>query len=280
VEANLDYVPPRSSNGSLYIRPFVIGSGPQIGLSPAPEFSFMILVNPVGDYYKGGMGSPVKAIIARNLDRAAPNGTGHVKLAGNYAPVFGSTSAAKEKGYTVNLFLDAKEGRYVEEFATSNFAAVKRSEGGEITYVTPRSDSILPGVTNRSLAELASRLLGWKVERRVVEWEEVKRGDFSEVVAAGTAVVMTPVGEIHRELPLQLKAGINKKSAVSSTEPYDWEKDEVVFSESDYEPTSLEKVVLGEAEQFKILYKNYRDLQTGDLAGWEKYNWMWPAEGI
>ncbi|KAI8611352.1 aminotransferase [Chytriomyces sp. MP71] len=271
---NLDYVPPTDSNGSLYIRPFVIGSGPQLGLSPSHEFSFIILVNPVGPYYAGGLGSPVKAIIADSLDRAAPHGTGHVKVGGNYAPVFATTASANAKGYVVNLFLDPETHTKVEEFATSNFAALKRDADGALVYVTPRSESILKGVTNRSCAELASRHLGWKVERRDILWTEVSK--FQEVVATGTAVVMTAIGEIHREVK---HAGKRiKKNQGTASKFYDWDADdeEEVGAKLELEVVKFEN----EPVEFKKLYGAVVDLQKGDLKGWQEYEWMWPAEGL
>ncbi|KAI8847331.1 aminotransferase [Chytridium lagenaria] len=255
---NIDFVPPQTSNGSLYIRPLVLGTGPQIGLSPAEEVTLIVYVVPVGDYYKGGMGQPVKALVAGDFDRAAPRGTGHVKLGGNYAPVFGATAAAKKKGYTVNLFLDARTGTQIEE------------DGQGWVYVTPRSSSILAGITNRSLAELASRKFGWKIERREVLWDEVKEGKFEEVAACGTAVVITPIGEIHRE---------ESRSGDCSTLRLGLDED----LEGKVEDFELEVVDVGGKttfEGFRTLYKAYRDLQTGNLEGWEEFGWMWPAEGI
>jgi branched-chain amino acid aminotransferase len=111
VADNSDFVPPYGSGGSLYIRPFVIGSGVKIGLSPSPETTFMIFVNPVGNYYAGGIGSPVKALIMHGFDRAAPRGTGNVKVGGNYAPCLRPSLVARKKGYTITLFLDAKTGK-------------------------------------------------------------------------------------------------------------------------------------------------------------------------
>ena len=123
----------------------------------------------------------VKAAIPYNLDRAAPHGTGHAKLGGNYAGGLKPTSAYKKKGYTVLLFLDARTNSFIEEFATSNFLAITPEENGKRTYVTPKSDSILNSVTNQTLCEIADRKLGWVVERRDVSWEEVKSGKFNEV---------------------------------------------------------------------------------------------------
>ncbi|KAJ3103354.1 hypothetical protein HDU97_010192 [Phlyctochytrium planicorne] len=278
VADNLDFIPPQSSNGSLYIRPLVIGTGPQIGLSPAEEVVLLVYVNPVGDYYKGGMGNPVKALISGDFDRAAPRGTGHVKLGGNYAPVFGATAAAKKKGYTVNLFLDAKTATQVEEFATSNFAGLVKEPNGKWTYVTPRSQSILAGITNRSLAELASRKFGWKIERRTVLWDEVRSGKFEEVAACGTAVVITPIGEIHREY-FTPSAAARAPTKTIQEGHYDWDKDEDPESGDKLE---LEEIKLASSDfaGFKILYRAYRDLQTGHLEGWQEFDWMWPSEGI
>ncbi|KAJ3339550.1 ATP-binding cassette, sub-B (MDR TAP), member 8 [Entophlyctis luteolus] len=277
VNDNLDYVPPQGSTGSMYIRPFVIGTGPQLGLSPASEFQFIILVNPVGPYYAGGMGSPVRALIAHSLDRAAPHGTGSTKVGGNYAPVFASTAAASAKGFTVNLFLDAQTNSKIEEFATSNFAACKRRADGSIVYVTPRSESILKGVTNQAFAtELASRQFGWLVERRDIPWEEVK--EFDEVVATGTAVTMTPIGEIHREIKRPGKKVKVAEDSGALTGNYEWDKDEEVEvgASVDVEVIKFEQ----EPAEFRKLYNAVVDLQKGELPGWEKYGPMRMIPGI
>jgi branched-chain amino acid aminotransferase len=182
IEDNYDFVPPYGSNGALYVRPFVIGSGPQVGLSPSEEYKFMVFVNPVGEYYKGGVSNPAKAVVLHELDRAAPFGTGHAKLGGNYSPGLGPTNLAKKHGYTVLLFFDAATHSYIEEFATSNFAALTPPDAnGKRHYVTPKSRSILNSVTNRSLADVAEKRLGMVVERRAVPWSEVKDGKFDEV---------------------------------------------------------------------------------------------------
>ncbi len=188
IKANEDYVPPYGSGGSLYIRPLLIGSGMQIGVAPAKEYTFLILVIPVGAYYKGGL-KPVKSIIIEEFDRAAPLGMGDVKVAGNYAASLYAHEKAKKAGYPVELYLDAKEHKYVEEFATSNFIGIK-PDG---TYVTPDSHSVLPSVTNDTLKQLAADL-GMKVETRPVRVEELST--FTEIAACGTAVVVTPVYEI------------------------------------------------------------------------------------
>ena len=189
VKANLDYIPPYGTGGSLYVRPLLFGSGPQIGVAPAPEYTFIVLVTPVGAYYKGGL-QPVKAIVIDHYDRAAPLGTGHVKCGGNYAASLYAHLEAKAKGYPVELYLDAKTHTYIEEFSTSNFLGITKDG----KYVTPDSKSVLPSITNNSLMQVA-RDLGITVERRPVLRSELK--DLAEVAACGTAVVITPVSRIY-----------------------------------------------------------------------------------
>ena len=190
IRANEDFVPPYGTGGSLYVRPLLIGSGAQIGVAPAQEYTFLVLVVPVGAYYKGGL-QPVKAVILDDYDRAAPLGMGDVKVAGNYAASLYAHEYAKHEGYPVELYLDAKEHKYVEEFATSNFIGITKDN----RYVTPDSRSILPSVTNSTLKQIAADL-GMKVEVRPVPFEEL--ASFSEIAACGTAVVVTPVCEIVR----------------------------------------------------------------------------------
>lgn len=190
IRANEEFVPPYGTGGSLYIRPLMIGTGPQIGVAPANEYTFLMMVMPVGNYYKGGL-KPVRAVILDQYDRAAPQGMGDVKVAGNYAASLFAHESAKKAGWPVELYLDAKTHTLVEEFATSNFLGIK--EDG--TYVTPDSRSVLPSVTNMSLKRLAKDM-GMKVEVRPVPFEEIPT--FSEVAACGTAVVVTPVWEITR----------------------------------------------------------------------------------
>ena len=190
IRANEAYVPPYGTGGSLYVRPLLIGTGAQIGVGPADEYTFIVLVVPVGPYYKGGL-QPVRALVYDEYDRAAPLGVGHVKLAGNYAASLYAHEKAKKDGFPVELYLDAKEHRFVEEFATSNFIGIT----GDGRYVTPDSPSILPSVTNRTLMQIA-RDMGMPVEVRPVPFEEV--ASFAEVGACGTAVVVTPVCEIRR----------------------------------------------------------------------------------
>ena len=190
VKANEDFVPPYGTGGSMYIRPLLIGTGPQIGVAPASEYTFLVMVMPVGPYYKGGL-KPVRALVVDEYDRAAPNGMGDVKVGGNYAASLYAHEAAKRAGYPVELYLDAKTHTFIEEFATSNFIGITR--GG--AYVTPDSHSVLPSVTNNTLKQIAADL-GMKVEVRPVPFDEVK--EFAEVAACGTAVVVTPVCEITR----------------------------------------------------------------------------------
>lgn len=188
VKDNADYVPPYGSGGSLYIRPVMFGTTPQIGVAPSQEYELVIMVMPVGAYYKGGI-KPVDAMISRDFDRAAPHGTGHIKAAGNYAASLLSGKIAKDNHCPVALFLDPATHTCIDEFSTSNFLAVT-NDG---RYVTSRSDSILPSITNKSLMQIAQDL-GMVVERREVKVEEL--ADFTEVAACGTAVVLTPVGRI------------------------------------------------------------------------------------
>ena len=190
VKGNEAYIPPYGTGGSLYIRPLLIGTGAQIGVAPASEYTFLVLVIPAGEYYKGGL-KPVKSIIIDDYDRAAPLGMGDVKVGGNYAASIYAHEQAKHAGFPVELYLDAKTHTYVEEFATSNFIGIK-PDG---TYVTPDSRSVLPSVTNDTLRQLAQDF-GMKVETRPVPFDELS--SFSEIAACGTAVVVTPVYEIVR----------------------------------------------------------------------------------
>eukprot|EP00538_Stauroneis_constricta_P009116 CAMPEP_0119552838 /NCGR_PEP_ID=MMETSP1352-20130426/5739_1 /TAXON_ID=265584 /ORGANISM="Stauroneis constricta, Strain CCMP1120" /LENGTH=405 /DNA_ID=CAMNT_0007599139 /DNA_START=139 /DNA_END=1353 /DNA_ORIENTATION=+ len=192
VSDNIEYVPPYGSGGALYIRPLLFGSGPRIGLQPADEYTFIILVIPVGDYYKGGLASPVDALIIDDFDRAAPQGVGAVKVAGNYAADLLPNTLSKKKGYPIGLYLDAKTQTTVEEFSTSNFVGINNDKK---LYVTPRSPSVLPSITNKSLMKIAEDE-GLTVEQRDIPLDELET--FDEVLAVGTAVVVTPVGSATR----------------------------------------------------------------------------------
>lgn len=274
VEDNKEYVPPYGSGGTLYIRPFLFGSGPKIGLSPADEYKFIVLVTPVGEYYKGGLSGAGKALIKYNLDRVAPFGSGRAKLGGNYASTLAPAIEAKHHGYMVLLFLDAAEHKYIDEFQTSNFAAiVPKGPNGKPIYVTPKTSSALLSVTNRSLFELAQKKLGWEAQRRRVTWDEVKSGKFTEIAACGTAVVLSPISEIHHEVA---KPGSKTIEDFLDEVSHDWKEPEI-------HPELLkEEVVIGDGsyENLKTLYNSYLAIQFGDDPEWNEMNWMWPKEGI
>ena len=187
VKLNERFVPPYGSGASLYLRPLLIGTGARVGVSPADEYLFMIFVTPVGPYFKEGF-KPTNMMISRQYDRAAPNGTGHIKVGGNYAASLVAGKLAHEKGYSAVLYLDSKEKKYIDECGPANFFVIKDN-----TYVTPESHSILPSITNKSLYELAKDS-GLKVERRPIMLEELD--SFEEAGACGTAAVISPVGRI------------------------------------------------------------------------------------
>ena len=188
VNANRRFVPPYGTGASLYIRPLVIGISPQVGVKPAEEYMLLVFVTPVGPYFKEGF-KPVHLVVEEEFDRAAPNGVGDVKLGGNYAAGFRASLRAKANGFDDVLYLDAKEKRFVDESGPANFFGIT-SEG---CYVTPRSGSILPSITNKSLITLA-REMGLKPEHRPVKIEEVF--SLQEAGCCGTAAVITPVGSI------------------------------------------------------------------------------------
>ena len=187
VKLNEGYVPPFESGAALYIRPLLIGTGPQIGVKPADEYLFMVMVMPVGPYFKEGF-KPTDLVIYREYDRAAPLGTGKIKVGGNYAASLVAGQRAHQNGFSSVLYLDAKEKKYIDECGPANFFGIKGN-----TYITPKSDSILPSITNMSLMELA-KSIGMTVENRPVSVDELK--DFNEVGACGTAAVITPIRKI------------------------------------------------------------------------------------
>ncbi|MDO4290522.1 MAG: branched-chain amino acid aminotransferase [Eggerthellaceae bacterium] len=191
VAANAAWVPPFGSGATLYVRPFMIGSGEVIGVAPAPEYHFRILVTPVGPYFKGGL-KPITLCIAK-YDRAAPHGTGNIKAGLNYAMSLKPTMDAHRGGFAENLYLDSQSRTYVEETGGANVLFVK-ADG---TLVVPQShtDSILPSITRRSLVQVAEDL-GMTIEQRPVTWDEVKSGAFVECGLCGTAAVISPVGTI------------------------------------------------------------------------------------
>ena len=188
VKANDAWVPPFGSGASLYIRPYMFGSNPVIGVKPADEYQFRILVTPVGPYFKGGA-KPL-TIKVSDFDRAAPHGTGHIKAGLNYAMSLHAIVTAHEEGYAENMYLDPATRTKVEETGGANFIFVTKD--GKV--VTPKSDSILPSITRRSLIHVAKEYLGLEVEEREVLFDEVK--DFAECGLCGTAAVISPVGKI------------------------------------------------------------------------------------
>lgn len=184
---NERFIPPYGTGASLYIRPLLIGTGARVGVKPADEYLFMVFVTPVGPYFKEGF-KPVMLQIARDHDRAAPKGTGRFKVGGNYAASLAAGEDAHANGYAAALFLDAKEKKYIDEAGPANFFAIKGN-----TYITPKSESILQSITNKSLMELA-RGFGMEVEVRPIEVGELDT--FDEVGACGTAAVISPVCKI------------------------------------------------------------------------------------
>lgn len=187
IKLNERFIPPYESGASLYIRPLLIGTGAQVGVRPAEEYLFVIFVTPVGPYFKGGF-SANNYVIVRDFDRAAPLGTGTFKVGGNYAASLRANKKAHDAGYSCEFYLDAKEKKYIDECGAANFFGIKDN-----TYVTPKSESILPSITNRSLQLLAADL-GMKVECRQIPEEELST--FEEAGACGTAAVISPIARI------------------------------------------------------------------------------------
>lgn len=187
IKENKRFVPPYGKGASLYIRPLLFGSGAQVGVKPSTEYMFVVFVSPVGPYFKEGF-KPTSLMITREYDRAAPKGTGRIKIGGNYAASLRAGQLAKENGYSSVLFLDAKEKKYIDECGPANFFGIKNN-----TYITPKSSSILPSITNMSLQVLAKEV-GMEVEVRPVPLEELDT--FEEVGACGTAAVISPIGKI------------------------------------------------------------------------------------
>lgn len=187
VRLNEKFVPPYGSGASLYIRPLLFGSGAEVGVKPAGEYTFLVFVTPVGPYFKGGI-KPVNMLVCRDVDRAAPLGTGNIKVGGNYAASLRAIVKARDEGFGNSLFLDAKEKKYIDECGPANFFGIKGN-----TYVTPQSESILPSITNKSLIAIAEKM-GMKTERRRIPVEELQ--EFEETGACGTAAVISPIAKI------------------------------------------------------------------------------------
>ena len=187
VVLNQEYLPTYESGATLYLRPLLVGTSPQVGVRPSSEYLFMIFVTPVGPYFKGGF-STNPYVIIREFDRSAPLGTGKYKVGGNYAASLAANKKAHDLGYACEFYLDAKEKKYMDECGAANFFGIKNN-----TYVTPKSTSILPSITNKSLMQLAEDL-GMTVERRQIPEEELET--FEEAGACGTAAVISPISRI------------------------------------------------------------------------------------
>ncbi|HZK83526.1 MAG TPA: branched-chain amino acid aminotransferase [Desulfosporosinus sp.] len=188
IKANEAFVPPYGSGATLYIRPFVIGVGDNVGVIPAPEYIFCIYVTPVGPYYKGGM-SMIKLMVSE-YDRAAPYGTGAVKVGGNYAASLLPHELAAQEGYTDCVYLDPKTHTKIEEVGTANFFGITKDN----VFVTPTSPSILPSITKLSLLYISEKVFGMKVEERDVYINNLE--EFVEAGACGTAAVISPIGSL------------------------------------------------------------------------------------
>lgn len=188
VKANLKFVPPYGTGATLYLRPFMFGSAPVMGVKPSAEYQFRIFASPVGPYFKGGA-KPITLTVS-DFDRAAPHGTGHVKAGLNYAMSLHAIVTAHANGYDENLYPDALTRTKVEETGGANFFFVTKDN----KVVTPKSDSILPSITRRSLMYVAKEYLGLETEEREVYLSELK--DFAECGLCGTAAVISPVGKI------------------------------------------------------------------------------------
>ena len=187
VKANADWIPPYETGGALYLRPYLFATGPVIGVKPADEYQFRLFGTPVGSYFKNGI-KPI-TICVSDFDRAAPHGTGNIKAGLNYAMSLHPYILAHENGYDENMYLDAATRTYVEETGGANFLFVTKDN----KIVTPKSNSILPSITRRSLVTLAENL-GYTVEHRPVKFTELK--DFAEAGLCGTAAVICPVGKV------------------------------------------------------------------------------------
>lgn len=229
VKLNERFVPPYESGASLYIRPLMIGTSPRIGVQPSTEYEFIVFVTPVGAYFKGGFAT-TPYVIMRAYDRAAPLGTGTFKIGGNYAASLVAGKKVHDMGYSALFYLDAKEKKYIDECGAANFFGIKNN-----TYITPKSTSILPSITNKSLMQLAQDM-GLKVECRNIPVEELET--FEEAGACGTAAVISPIGRI---------------------DDFDTQKS-YIFSENGKAGKWSEK-----------LYNKLRDIQYGDEP--DLYNW-------
>ena len=217
VRLNQEWIPTYESGATLYIRPLLIGTSAQVGVHPSKEYCFLIFVTPVGPYFKGGF-STNPYVIIRDFDRSAPLGTGIYKVGGNYAASLRANNIAHEKGYACEFYLDAKEKKYMDECGAANFFGIKNN-----TYVTPKSTSILPSITNKSLMQLAEDL-GMKVERLRFLKDELDT--FEEAGACGTAAVINPISYID-DLDTGKRYNFGEKPGPVSKHLYD-----ICFAES------------------------------------------------
>ena len=229
VKLNERFIPPYGSGSSLYLRPLEIGMSARVGVKPADEYMFMIFVTPVGPYFKNGF-SPSRVVVYREYDRAAPRGTGKWKVGGNYACGMAATERAHADNYAAVLFLDPKEKKYIDECGPANFFAIKGNK-----YITPKSESILPSITNMTLQQLA-RDLGLEVECRPIPLEELAEVD--EAAECGTAAVTAPLKEI-----------------------YDFDNDKSYIVSPDGQPGPITTK----------LYKMLQGIQMGEIP--DKYGW-------
>ena len=208
VKANAEFVPPYGTGASLYLRPFIYGSSPVIGVVPAKEFTFRLFGTVVGSYFNGGL-KPIKLMVS-DYDRAAPCGTGNIKASLNYAMSIYAGQLAHSLGYDENMYLDSKTRTFVEEAGGANFLFVTK----EGTIVTPKSDTILPSITRRSLITVARDVLDLEIEERPVSFEEVK--DFEECGLCGTAAVISPVGMVHsKEKDIYFPSGMENPGPIT-----------------------------------------------------------------
>jgi len=187
IKLNQKYVPPYGHGAALYLRPLLIGSGPEVGVKPTNEYLLLVFTGPVGPYFKEGF-MPVSIQVISDYDRAAPFGTGHIKVGGNYAASLRALDRGKKEGFSSVIFRSSADRRYIDEAGPANFFAIKGN-----TYITPDSPSVLPSITNMSLRQLAKDM-GMNIELRHVAVDEL--GDFDEVGACGTAAVISPIGKI------------------------------------------------------------------------------------
>ncbi|MFX1258032.1 MAG: branched-chain amino acid aminotransferase [Promethearchaeota archaeon] len=199
VKANEDFIPPYDSGGTLYIRPLMIGSGPVLGVSPAKEYKFIIFTSPVGPYFPDGF-SAIDLQISKKYTRASPGGTGSTKTCSNYAGTFKPTKEAKQKGFAQILYLDAENREYINETGVANFCAIINNK-----LVTPqRSETILDGITLKSVLELADKKLGIEIEERNLSYKELFEDSCTETFCTGNAAVITPIGSVSVENKIKI----------------------------------------------------------------------------